>query len=269
MTFAPLIVQEIETTSDRLPATPRRDVQGEGTEIAGDVGPIDPSPFGAVVGEGGRPRVDPSRPTVYAGTFTVRIHGAELDQIVYFWRYPHRSDEPGIASLEGRGVRITLGVDGLPLLWEALSTATDTRIIFVSESLEAAAKREFGVPLTGRQYLVERSLEETPNVIVARVLDDGPVPMGPYVYLNAPPERAVTTVLCRCMSSQVNEFVETAYYNLVPLESIKEWGDTRSCVDPPPPRVHWRGTLSYWNLRIPWEDKPLEHILRWPKLEGR
>jgi hypothetical protein len=67
------------------------------------------------------------------------------------------------------------------------------------------------------------------------------------------------------MPSQVNEFVETKYYDLVPLEAIKPWGDTRSCVDPPPPQVHWGGTLSYWNLGIPWEEKPLDHLLRWPK----
>jgi len=68
------------------------------------------------------------------------------------------------------------------------------------------------------------------------------------------------------MPSQVSEFVEMDYYDLVPLETIKEWGDTRSCVDPPPPRMHWGGTLSYWNLRITWEETPLEQLLRWPKM---
>jgi len=279
MTFAPLIVQE----------------------VYGGVDPIDPSPFGAIVGRGGaavglhpnplcererEARVDPSRPTLYAGTFTTRIRGVDHDQVVFFWRYPARSDEPWCEvpishhlSLEGRGVRITLGSDGFPLVWEALSTATDTRILYVSESLERAAVRAFGGPLPGRRYAVERpihpatreswgdhSMNEVSNVVVARLLDDGPVPMGPYVYLNAPPLRRVTTILCRCMPSQVSEFVETRYYDVVPLETVRDWGDTRSCVDPPPPRVHWGGTLSYWNLRIPWEEKPLDQILRWPKM---
>ncbi len=244
MTFAPLIVQEVD----------------------GGVGPTDPTQFGAIVGEVGGPRVDSSRPAVYAGTFTTRINGVDHDQVVYFWRYPSRPHEPQCVSREGRGVRITLGSDGFPLVWEALSTATDTRELYVSESLERAAADKFGGPLPGRQYAVERPGDEVRNVVIARVLDDGPVPMGPYVYLNAPPERAITTVLCRCMPSQVREFVETGYYDLVPLETVKEWGDTRSCIDPPGPRVHWGGTLSYWNLRIPWEDTPLERLLRWPKM---
>ena len=244
MTFAPLIVQEVD----------------------GGVGPTDPNPFGAIVGDGGAARVDPNRPTLYAETFTTRIKSVDYDQVVYFWRYPTRPDETLGLSREGRGVRITLGSDGFPLVWEALSTGTDTRVLFVSESLERAALREFGGPLPGRRFSIERAADEAPDVVVARIIDDGPVPMGPYVYLNAPPLRSVTTVLCRCMPSQVSEFVETNYYDLVPLETVKEWGDSRSCVDPPHPRVNWGGTLSYWNLRIPWEDTPLERLLRWPKL---
>jgi len=285
MTFAPLIVQE----------------------VAGGVGPTDPTPFGTIVREGGGPHLDPSRPTLYAGTFTTRINGVDHDQVVFFWRYPPRPDSfsrsyaqtlkgicaDGSVSREGRGVRITLGSNGFPLVWEALSTATDTRELYVSESLERAAVREFGGPLPGRRYAVERpispttheswgdhSMDEARNVVVARLLDDGPVPMGPYVYLNAPPQRAITTVLCRCMPSQVSEFVETSYYDLVTLEAIKPWGDTRSCIDPPEPRVHWGGTLSYWNLYCAYEslastlkgvaadreETPLEQLLRWPKM---
>ena len=244
MTFAPLIVQELE----------------------GGVELTDPNPFGAIDGEGGTAQVNPRRPTLYAGTFTTRIRGVDHDQVVYFWRYPPRLGQRGTFSREGRGVRITLGSDGFPLVWEALSTEARTRILFISESLERVAVGEFGGPLPGRSYAVERPMDEDPNVVVARVLDDGPVPMGPYVYLSAPPSRRVTTVLCRCMPSQISEIVETNYYNLLPLETIREWGDTRSCIDPSPPRVDWGGTLSYWNLRIPWEEKPLEQLLRWPKL---
>lgn len=242
MTFAPLIAQEVDD----------------------GVGSNHPTPFGAIVGEPSGPRVDPSRPTLYAGTFTARIKGIDHDQIVFFWRYPPRPDQPTNASPQGRGVRVTLGSDGLPLVWEALSTDTDTRILYVSESLERAAVAEFGGPLPGRRFSIERTTNEARDAVVARIIDDGPVPMGPYVYLNAPPERDVTTVICRCMPSQVSEFVETVYYDLMPLETIREWGDTRSCVDPPEPRVHWGGTLSYWNLRVPWEERPLEQLLRWP-----
>lgn len=261
MTFAPLIVQEVDVPDAQAPDADR--------------GQADPSPFGAIVGEGDDALLDSSRPTVYAGTFAKGDMGNHHDQVVYFWRYPacsevrrNGSGDRRNLSIEGRGVRITLGSDGFPLVWEALSTATDTRILFVSESLEAAAQREFGSPLPGRRYAVERSLEETPNIVVARVLDDGPVPMGPYVYLNASPQRTVTTILCRCMSSQVNEFAETRYYDLVPLEAINDFSDTRkgSGFDRPPPRVHWGGTLSSSELEFrQWNKTQTEELLRWPK----
>lgn len=239
MTFAPLIVQEVDG--------------GEGT--------LDPNPFGAIVGGEDGLKVDPTRPTVYAGTLTARIHEADHDQIVYSWCYPSHPAEPAIVFLEERGVRITLGSDGFPLVWEVVSTDTDTRVLFVSESLEAAAKREFGDPLLGRRYAVERSLQETPDVIVARILDDGPVPMGPYVYLNSPPHRIVTTVLCRCMPSQVNEFVETQSYDLMPPETIKIGHEAQ----PPSAELHNGGPRFHWNPWIRRENQPLEQILRWPK----
>ena len=258
MTFAPLIVQEV--------------ADGDATA---------PNSFGALVAvDGSRARIDSEKPTLYATAVTMGINGADHEQVVYVWRYPAVDRGGRSISREGRGVRITLGQDGSPLVWEALSTDTRTTVLFIAESLEQAARREFGDPLPGRRFSIERAADEAPDVVVARIIDDGPVPMGPYVYLNAPPSRAVTTVLCRCSPSQVEAFIETRYYDLVPLKTmdpssgglmrwavgwprsfgpggVDEWRSAscpRSSSPPPPKEVgHPSG-------------KSLDRILRWPKM---
>jgi hypothetical protein len=213
--LAPLIVQEIHTTDD---AATKRDR------------------FGVVMVKGRGPKrpvesrvdmVDPTPPTVYTASSTVRLAGLDHDQRVYVWWYgsgqQHDGTDFGVDhSYEGRGIRITLGPDGFPLVWEALSTKTHTRVVFVSESLERAAERQFHGPLPGRRFSIERAFDEAPDVVVARVIDDGPMPMGPSVYLSAAPDRAVTTVLCRCMPSQVDELAETIEYELVHVETTRD-----------------------------------------------
>jgi len=97
----------------------------------------------------------------------------------------------------------------------------------------------------------------SPDVVAARIIDDGPVPMGPYVYLNAPPSRTVTTVLCRCSPSQVEAFIETRYYDLRPLETMDPNNGGL---------MRWAGTPVYSELLQPVTGKSLDRILRWPKM---
>ena len=94
-------------------------------------------------------------------------------------------------------------------------------------------------------------------MVAARIIDDGPVPMGPYVYLNAPPSRTVTTVLCRCSPSQVEAFIETRYYDLRPLETMDPNNGGL---------MRWAGTPVYSELLQPVTGKSLDRILRWPKM---
>ena len=61
---------------------------------------------------------------------------------------------------------------------------------------------------------------------VARVLDDGPTPMGPFVYLQAA-TRSVKTLLCRCMPSQAEHFVADEYYQLLPIDYLSGIGVER------------------------------------------
>ena len=60
-------------------------------------------------------------------------------------------------------------------------------------------------------------MEAAPDVIVARVIEDGPVPMGPIVYLSAG-TRQVSTLICRCMPAQARKLLATRTYDLLPFQ---------------------------------------------------
>ena len=105
------------------------------------------------------------------------------------------------------------------MIWEVLADSAGAELVFVSQSLEAAALAEFGRTLPGRRYAIERGVEEAPKVIIARVLDDGPVAMGPFVYLSAG-TRAVSTLICRCMPAQTKKLLATSAYDLLPFQAM-------------------------------------------------
>lgn len=202
--MAPLIVQE----------APAGDLRSGG--FGGVVGMLSAPP--AKVPDTGQPLVDPAVPVVYYATATVRVAGTVHDQISYVWFYSADGD-----ALRVQGVRMTLADDGRALVWQVLADREPVEIVYVSAQLERAALAAFGPAVRERVYAVERPISEVPAVVVARILEDGPEPMGPWVYLQAP-DHAVSTLLCRCMPSQVGEFANDAYYDLLPIEELRAHG---------------------------------------------
>ena len=95
-----------------------------------------------------------------------------------------------------------------------LASSGGASIVFVAQSLEAQVVREVGPALEQRRFAVERSLRDAPNVVVARVIDDGPMPMGPIIYLRSD-THDVTTVSCRCMEAQAHALAGQLEYELV------------------------------------------------------
>ncbi len=175
---------------------------------------------------------DVSQPTVYWDADTVQLNGKAHTRLSYVWCYSPGPDEPerrqsaptvslGHANpgLALQGIRITLNSAGHPAIWEVLADDSGAKVFFVAQHVEAAARAEFGQPLPGRRYAIERSLEAAPHVVVARVLDDSPVVMGPIVYLSAG-TRAVSTLICRCMPAQAKKLVSTSTYDLQPWRSV-------------------------------------------------
>jgi hypothetical protein len=156
-------------------------------------------------------QVDPQRPTVYWWSQRVTIAGMTREQLIYQWHYGGAGG--------WRWLRLTLDADGFPAIAEVLAPGARQMDVYISRSLEEAAAKAFGRP-EGGSLAVSRQRAEGPARIV-RVIDDGPVPMGPMVYLDFP-DRGVTTLLCRCMPSQVEDVVESPYYELVPGDELAE-----------------------------------------------
>jgi hypothetical protein len=134
--------------------------------------------------------------------------------MIYLWSW-------GNGKELNRGVRLTLDSGGLPAIWEVLDDRPGVRVMFVSRSLEEKARAAFGPPPGGRQFAVEQEIALSPDVVVARVNDDGPAAMGPIVHLTAP-RCEISAVICRCMPTQARQLVATKYYELKPLSQTME-----------------------------------------------
>jgi hypothetical protein len=152
--------------------------------------------------------------SVYFWRTRARGMGTVLTQFNYLWF--HDREEGEESRKIPQGVRITFTPDGKPILWEVLREPGGVRVFFVSQSLEEYAMTNFPAPYDGRRFWVERSTAETPGVVVARILDDGPEPMGPIIYLAADTQD-VATVICRCMDAQAEEVVGMGTYGLALL----------------------------------------------------
>lgn len=162
--------------------------------------------------------VDTDRLTVYVIAADVVIGERSMQQLTSFWLYPSLSRD-GVA--EHRGVRMLLDERGFGIVWEALSSDAQLREFYVSKSLERDARAAFGPPLPGRKFTVEPPLNDHPEVLVVRAISDGPQPMGPFVCL-ARGSLSITTLLCRCEPSQVDEFPQSTDYQWVQLSSLAE-----------------------------------------------
>ncbi len=205
------------------------------------------SKFGAIsVDATGHATVDDQRPTVYLSAADVMIGSRSLKQITCLWFYP-----PPCAPdqrIRYRGFRMTLGSRGYAVVWDMLSSESTERMMFVAKPVEQAAAEQFGGPLPGRRFAVEPPLAEHPEVVVPRVVGDGPQPMGPFVYLDAA-SLSVSTLICRCEPSQADKFPDSGHYLLQRVGDLDELfgeGPTPS------------------SLRLPRAQESPEGILRLP-----
>ncbi len=243
-TLAPLILQEVSSATGRLSGIDH---------------------FGTLGLSNGLPTLDPSRPAIYWQADSVQLNGKAHARFTYVWCYaaPRRGSKRGAGTanlspappesgLAVQGIRMTLSTNGQPVIWEALADSSGAELIFVSHSLEAAALAEHGKALPGRRHGIERSPAEAPKVIVARVIEDGPVAMGPIVYLTAG-TRNISTLICRCMPAQAKKLLATSTYELLPLNALTVQSLLTQAKEP---ATFWPSDQS--------PDNPLERGLRLP-----
>ncbi len=209
LALAPIIVQEVIGTDE---AAGRRDR------------------FGAVrTKPGGTEEIDTAEPTVYWAEVTKMIAGKLRTQFIYAWAY--ETSEPGQSwGPNVLAIRVTLDATGMPAIYEVFDVEKGAKRIFVSQRLENLALAAHGGPLPGRRHAIESTWRDWHlEAFVPRVLADGPMPMGPLVYVESR-WREISTLLCRCSSSQAEEFVETSNYQLQHLAELHGYFD----VDDPP-----------------------------------
>lgn len=158
-----------------------------------------------------RPAPASARPLIYVHTNEVILNSNRYAQFSYTWNYP--PPPPATPALATQGVRITLDARGAPAIWEVLTESTGADVIYVAQSVEVMARAEFGPPLAGRKFAVERAVAPAHPTVVANIIDDGPVAMGPILYLQAG-SRDVSALICRCMPAQFRELSGQQDYQL-------------------------------------------------------
>ncbi len=149
-----------------------------------------------------------SSPAMIVDIKRVGMGDSDYDQITYQW----------LVSKKVRGLRITVGQDGFAAAIEVIQPGASHRRVFVSKSMEAAARAAYGEPLAGRRYAVEPTIESAPHVLVVGTFGDGPIPMGPFVYVNAAID--VAAIRCRCSDSLVDAFSQESVYELLPIDAM-------------------------------------------------
>jgi hypothetical protein len=214
LAMAPLIVQEFPEDLEELERSFVR------------FGAVEITPEGAA-------QVRQDRQTVYLLRSEVVAAGPWRDQFAFLWFYPPASSK---SRLRYRGIRVTLDRRGFPAAWEILSSESECQAIYVSKPLEQAAAKQHESPLPGRRFALEPALEEQPAVVVPRAVDEGPIPMGPFVYLTARSLR-ITTLLCRCEPSQARDFPDSSHYRLCEIDGWRDLypGESRPANLPSPP----------------------------------
>lgn len=174
--------------------------------------------FGALTLSNGVLSLDRSAPTVYVHIDPVEIGGEPRLRFTYLWCYSVGDPAADKPPLGMQGVRITTDASGSPVIWEILADKSGLDLIFVAESLEAAAKKQGHKTQPGRRFTLEQTRRKAPRALVARVITDGPVPMGPIVYLGCE-SRNVSTLVCRCMPAQAKSLLTSSLYQLKPIQA--------------------------------------------------
>jgi hypothetical protein len=150
---------------------------------------------------------------VYFAVGVAQFQAGPRIQVTYGWPV---TTPDGIGSKRAmQGVRITLDAGGQPVLWQALRETDSAGAIFVSRNLEAAALAEFGGREAGRTFALERGKRTGAAFRIAALVEDGPVLMGPILYVRAK-THDLMTVGCRCSPTQARQLAGQQTYRLVP-----------------------------------------------------
>ena len=140
---------------------------------------------------------------VYLLRSEVQINGTPHPQFTYCWRY-ETSGRPA------RILRMTIDSSGYPAIFEVFTGAGELTALYASRGLEDAAAKEQDSVLPGKQY----NIEGNSGIKVTGLVEDGPVAMGPLVYVAAG-DRRIVSLNCRCSPSRIDKADDSLRYKLI------------------------------------------------------
>jgi len=149
--YAPIIVQEATATDATY---------DPGIDEIGIVAAISPDAI----------EVRPHESAMYAYAREVCIAGCAHVQLIYtHWYSEHpalKPKDPEAGHIEGVTLRVTLGRDFQPAFFETLYNCGCYHRLYPTDRLEAMAAAEFGRPVTGKNWSIERAVEGKKDLIV-------------------------------------------------------------------------------------------------------
>lgn len=165
--YAPIIVQEIPVDPDYAPQSDL-------------IGALEWSR------EWDQIYVNVRQPVVYAYAQTRTIKGTPHRQLIYTHYYPEHPKlkffDAEAGEIEGLTLRITLDSSCQPLVFETIYNCGCYHRLYVTEKLEAAARRDFGDPLKGKGFSIEKKVPGKIDLIVLEKLPDRLEGRRPVLY---------------------------------------------------------------------------------------
>lgn len=179
--FAPHFVQEIDPDAGYAPTEDRI---GR-VYLSGSPGAV-------------RVNVDVQDPVVYWKHAQAKVRDRRYDQLVYVAWYPSRPalspGDPQAGRIDGVVVRITLDRRRRPAVYEFVRTCGCYHTLWVADHVEKAALAEFGGPLPGMAFAVQKRPERSRELFMPALVSAGgsEQQQRPVVLVNAGQHLVVT-----------------------------------------------------------------------------
>ncbi len=164
-------------------------------------------------------KINTKEPRVFCRIEHTSVYDQKVKQLVYALWYPTRpvgTVEQG--NIDGHILRITLGANGSPVLYESTQSCGCFYGVFASEKLEIWAKKEFQRSLPHKKYVLEKKHESKSDWVIRGLvsLKEGERP----VLCISKGQHFCQTILS---SGEVNlENIDQKKYQLVDYEKLNQ-----------------------------------------------
>ena len=126
---------------------------------------------------------------IYWAHTKAKVGNRKYDQLVYVAWYPSRpalsADDPEAGRIDGVVVRITLDRHKRPAIYEFVRSCGCYHTLWVSEFVEAAARKQFGPPAKDKRFAVQRPVAGKELFFPDLIGDDGAHPRRPVAFVSA------------------------------------------------------------------------------------